>query len=99
MLKRSSVLPIVTALIGAGVIALASQVRAGGDKVVFPEGFDKGVKFTTVDRADIKQFREVYASAAAIDAAKKGQPMPDGTVITLVQYKAKLDAQGNPEKG
>ena len=24
--------------------------------------------------------------------------MPDGTVITLVQYAAKLDAQGNPEK-
>ena len=81
-----------------GVVALASQVRAGGDKVKFPEGFDKGVLFTTVDRADNKQYREVYTSQAAVDAAKKGEPLPDGTVITLVQYRAKLGADGNPEK-
>jgi hypothetical protein len=98
MLKTSTVLPVLTALVGAGVIALGSQVRAGGDKVVFPEGFDKGVMFTTVDRADNKQFREFYTSQAALDAAKKGQPMPSGTVVTMVQWKAKLDAQGNPEK-
>jgi len=98
MLKRTSVLPVVTALIGVGVVVLASQVRAGGDLVKFPENFDKGVMFTTVDRPDNKQFREVYTSQAAIDAAKKGEPLPDGTVITLLQYRAKLDAQGNPEK-
>ena len=80
------------------MVVFASQVRAGGDKVVFPEGFDKGVLFTTVDRADNKQYREFYTSQAAVDAAKKGQPMPDGTVITLVQYRAKLGADGNPEK-
>jgi hypothetical protein len=99
MLKSSRFLPVATALIGVGVFALATQVRAGGDKVVFPEGFDKGVMFTTVDRADNKQFREFYASQAAVDAAKKGQPLPSGTVITMVQWKAKLDAAGNPEKG
>ena len=54
--------------------------------------------FTTVDRADNKQYREVYTSQAALDAAKKGEPLPDGTVITLVQYRAKLGADGNPEK-
>jgi hypothetical protein len=80
------------------VVVFASHVRAGGDKVVFPEGFDKGVLYTTVDRADNKQYREIYTSAAAVDAAKKGQPMPDGTVITLVQFAAKLDDQGNPAK-
>ena len=95
---KSGFAPIATALIGIGVFALATQVRAGGDKVVFPEGFDKGVLFTTVDRADNKQFREFYASQAALDAAKKGQPLPSGSVITMVQWKAKLDAQGNPEK-
>src|SRR6478736_5052558 len=99
MLKRTFVLPIVAALVGAGVIALGAQVRAGGDKVVFPDGFDKGVLFTTVDRADNKQFREFYSSQAALDAAKKGQPLPSGTVVTMVQWKAKLDAAGNPEKG
>src|ERR1043165_9518943 len=98
MLKHTIVLPLVTALVGAGVIALGSQVRAGGDKVVFPDGFEKGVLFTTVDRADNKQFREFYTSQTALDAAKKGQPLPSGTDITMVQWKAKLDAAGNPEK-
>ena len=100
MLRKSSAsLPIATALVGVGVVVLATQVRAGGDKVVFPDTYDKGVLFTTVDRPDNKQYREFYASQAAIDFAKKGQPMPDGTVIPMVQWKAKLDGQGNPEKG
>src|SRR6516162_3887342 len=62
------------------------------------QGHATGVLFTTVDRADNKQFREFYAGAAALDAAKKGEPLPNGTVITMLQYAAKLDAQGNPEK-
>jgi hypothetical protein len=35
----------------------------------------------------------------AIEAARKDQPMPNGTVFTVVQYSAQLDAQGNPVKG
>src|SRR6185295_1373049 len=98
MFKSFGFAPLATALVGLSVVIYANNVRAGGDKVVFPEGFDKGVLFTTVDRADNKQFREFYAPAAAVEAAKNGQPMPSGTVITMVQWKAKLDAQGNPEK-
>src|SRR5262249_27506426 len=71
---------------------------AGGDKITFPENYEAGVLFTTVDRSDNKQFREFYTTAAALEAAKKGEPLPDGTVITMLQYAAKLDAQGNPEK-
>ena len=70
-------------------------VCAGGDKVAFPENHEAGVLFTTDDRPDNKQFREFYTSAAALAAAKKGEPLPDGTVITMLQYAAKLDAQGN----
>src|SRR5882762_2805408 len=85
MLKSLGVAPIATALVGLGVVVFAGNVRAGGDKVVFPEGFDKGVLYTTVDRADNKQYRELYTSPAAVEAAKKGEPLPDGTVITLVK--------------
>ena len=87
--------------IAIAMIGLTSAVvpaQAGGDKIAFPEDYAKGVLYTTVDRADNKQFRQLFTSAAAVEAAKKGQPMPHGTVITLVQYAAKLDAQGNPEK-
>ena len=82
----------------AALVAVAA--RAGGDKVVFPENYSSGMLYTTVDRADNKQFRELYVSPpAAVEAAKKGEPMPSGTVVTLVQYAAQLDASGNPQIG
>lgn len=91
--------------VGAAAAAIAmvstavSQVATfGGDRIKFPDNFEKGVLYTTIDRADNKQFRELYASKEAVEAAKAGKPLPNGTVLTLVQYKAKLDAQGNPEK-
>jgi len=90
-------LPILATL-SVAAVALTVGVRAGGEKIAFPENYAKGVLYTTVDRPDNKQYREVFTSQAALDAAKKGQPLPDGTVITLVQYAAKLDAGGNPEK-
>jgi len=79
-------------------LACGSAV-AGPDKIKFPSDYLKGVLYQTLDRPDNKQYRELYVSpASAIDAAKKGEPLPSGTVLTLVQYAAKLDAQGNPEK-
>jgi hypothetical protein len=97
MISSKSV-AIACALAGASTLLVAIAARAGGDKIVFPADYDKGVLYTTVDRADNKQYRELYTSAAAVDAAKKGQPLPNGTVITLVQYAAKLGPDGNPEK-
>jgi hypothetical protein len=90
---------IVSAAAAAAAIAFVGPVLAGGDKIAFPENHAQGVLYGTVDRPDNKQFRELYAnSAAALEAAKKGEPLPSGTVLTMVQYAAKLDAQGNPEK-
>src|SRR5262245_51135771 len=87
----------VAAALACASALVAVTARAGGDKVAFPANF--GALYTTVDRADNKQFRELYVSPpGALAAAKAGQPLPSGTVLTLVQYAAKLDAQGNPEK-
>lgn len=80
------------------IVSLGVGARAGGDNVKFPENYAKGVLYTTVDRADNKQYRELYSTPEAIAALKAGQPIPSGTVLTLVQYKAKLDASGQPEK-
>jgi hypothetical protein len=87
-----------TACAALAIALAAVPVRAGGDLVKFPENYAAGVLYTTVDRADNKQYRELYTTREAIAAAKKGEPLPSGTVLTLVQYAAKLDAQGNPEK-
>ncbi|HEX9178838.1 MAG TPA: cytochrome P460 family protein [Burkholderiales bacterium] len=89
-------------LCGLPSVMAPGMAGAGPDRIAFPAGFRSGVLYTTVDRADIKQYRELYASPEAVNAAKEGKPLPDGTVLTLVQYKVKLDDQGNPvrdEKG
>jgi cytochrome P460 len=87
-------------LSGAALVAvsLTVAVRAGGDKIAFPENYAKGVLYTTVDRPDNKQYRELFATPEAITALKAGQPIPSGTVLTLVQYKAVVNAAGEPEK-
>ncbi len=90
-----------SAVIACAIAALlAVHARAGGDKVVFPENYANGVLYTTVDRPDNKQFRELFVSPpTAVEAAKKGEPMPSGAVVTLVQYAAVLDVNGNPQVG
>lgn len=81
------------------VLALVSQGSAGPEKISYPAGWKDHVLYTIVDRYDIKQHRELYASTpAAVQAMKDGKPLPDGTVLTLVQYKAQLDAGGQPVK-
>jgi hypothetical protein len=84
------------ALLAAIVAAVA--VRAGPDNVKFPANYAKGVLYHTVDRADLKQFRELFITKFAAEEAKAGRPLPSGTVITMVNYKAKLGADGQPEK-
>jgi Cytochrome P460 len=88
----------ILATVAFAAVTLTIAVRAGGEKIVFPENYAQGVLYTTIDRPDNKQYRELYATPDAIAAVKAGQPIPSGTVLTLVQHKAKLDADGNPEK-
>ena len=96
-MKAIKPLPILS-VAAIAAVSLTVAVRAGGDTVAFPPDYAKGVLYTTVDRADNKQFRELYAPQAAIDAVKAGKPIPSGTVLTMVNFKAKLGADGNPEK-
>lgn len=93
-LNRTSMAALAAA---AGFVGAGVAVQAANDKFTFPDDFDKGVQYLTVDKPS-KQVHVFYAPRAAIDAAKAGKPMPEGTVFVSVQYNAKLDAQGNPEK-
>ena len=80
-------------------VAVATGAVAGPDKITFPNNYLKGVLYQTVDRADIKQYRELYTQAEVVDAVRKGKPIPDGAVITLVQWSVEQDANGVPLKG
>ena len=60
-------------VLGLTLSALVVPSSAGPDKIKFPDGWKSHVMYTTVDRYDIKQFRELYASSqAAVDAMKAG---------------------------
>jgi Cytochrome P460 len=93
-MRAISLHTLATALALAVAATLAGQVKAGGELVKFPENHAQGVLYATVDRGNRRQ--EMFTSRAAIDAVKNGQPIPSGTVITLIDYLAKLDRRGNP---
>ena len=91
--------PAVAAAFGAvAVFAVLAPAGAGGDLVAFPPDYRNGVMYTSHDNAEAKEFREFYITPAALDAVRKGQPLPSGTVITLARYDVQRDAGGNPVK-
>lgn len=77
-----------TATIGvalAVMLGIAWSALAGGELVNFPENVAEGVHYATVKRGNITE--EPFISPAAIDAAKRGQSLPSGTVITMEDYR------------
>lgn len=100
--RKKIVTKVASALAGVAAIAggiLVAHSQAMPDRIKFPEGFEKGVLYQTVNRADIKQFRELYTSKSSVDAVRSGKDAPSGTVLTLVQYAAKTDDKGVPVRG
>ncbi|MFM9968852.1 MAG: cytochrome P460 family protein [Burkholderiales bacterium] len=97
-LSRSVVrVSLLAGAVAAGISAIAvvaqtaATVAPGPNKLVFPADWAKGVMYATVDRPDTRQYREFYSSAEAVKAARAGQPIPDGTIITLAAYSIKMD--------
>src|SRR5437867_2400086 len=77
---------------------VATPTAAGPERVAFPSGYKNHVRYATVDRPDNKTVRDLYGSPEAARAAKPGQPLPDGTVLTMEVYKAEADDKGEPVK-
>lgn len=79
-------------------MAFVANVEAGPDNVSFPESYASGVRWLVIDKPDRRELHEHYVTPAAVEAARRGQAMPSGTVFTLVRYAARLDAEGHPLK-
>ena len=75
------------AALGIATLSAAGVVYAqsANERISFPEGFEDGVHYGTAPRGSIVQ--ELYTSEEAIEAARKGEDFPDGTVITLVDRR------------
>jgi len=90
--------PPLTPFIYSLLLIFATPTSAGPEKVAFPSKYQSWVLYTTVDRADNKQVRHIYASPEAIKAAKAGKPLPSASVISMEVYRAKVDEKGLPLK-
>ena len=82
----------------AATAAFVSGVAAGPEQIAFPTGYEKWMLYSTVDRYDSKQYRELYTSPEAVKAVREGRPIPDGTVIVMAIHSAKADDKGAPQK-
>lgn len=97
VVKRAFLAVAAAAAAGAAMVAVGQAVvPAGPNALAFPAGYDQGVKYATLDRWDNKQVRDFWASAEVVAAAKAGKPIPEGAVLTLAAFAAKLDADGKP---
>jgi cytochrome c553 len=86
---------------GAAVAAKSAPLpHIAKSNLAFPEGFkDSFVKYHTLNFPATKQVRYYYGNKAAVEAAKAGKPLPDGSYLIAEVFAAKLDAGGNPVKG
>ena len=87
------------AAVGAGLASvLAIQPAAVGadEKITFPADYAQTMtNYLSLDRTqDPDQVIRLFANAKALDAAKAGQPLPEGSTIVAEVYKAKLDKDG-----
>lgn len=72
------------AFVGAAVAPPAAFAQ-GNDRVSFPNDYKAWIHYSTVERGGIRE--ELYTSRESIEAAKKGLPMPDGTIILMEDYR------------
>ena len=54
----------------AAVVLVAQRSSAGPEKIKFPASYKDGVLYATIDRYDIKQYRELWGTADAVKAAR-----------------------------
>ena len=69
-------------------------------RVTFPEGYTATfTKYHAINLPATKQVRYFLANEVAMQAAREGKPLPDGSVLFNETYAAKLDADKKPVTG
>ena len=69
-------------------------------RVPFPVGFgDTFKRHHTMDLPATKQVRHFHANTVALEAARAGKPLPDGSVLLVEVHTARLDFDDKPMTG
>ena len=83
-----------------GAAKSAQLPNVAKTNLVFLENYKATfIKYHTINFAGTKQVRYYYANRAALEAAKAGKPIPDGSYLLAEVFAAKLDAEGKPVTG
>lgn len=82
----------------AGGVGLTGIAFAGTENVRYPSDYSGWQRYATVDRADLKQTREMYAHPDTVKAVRAGKTVPDGAVIVMAIHAAKTGADGSLQK-
>lgn len=72
------------ALVFGAVALIGWQADAEPNRTTFPN-LDQLVHYTTVKRGNVTE--HIMTTPEAIEAARNGQPIPDGTHFVLVDYR------------
>jgi Cytochrome P460 len=75
------------------LFSITASATAGPEKVAFP-AYQTHVLYTAVDQPDAKEIREAYINLEAFKALRPGQPLPNGTILSLPTFKALLNDKG-----
>jgi cytochrome c553 len=76
---------------------LSNAAKTG---VSFPEGYQGSfIRYHTINFPATRQVRHYFANKLAVDAAKAGKALPDGSVLFAEVHAAKLDADKKPVMG
>jgi cytochrome c553 len=68
--------------------------------VSFPENYrNTFVRYHTINFPATRQVRHYFANPAAVQAAKEGKDLPNGSMLFAEVYSAKLDADKKPVTG
>lgn len=66
-------------------------------QMTFPRDFPKGfVLYSTTNKEEEGAVAKSFVNTAGLAAVKAGKPLPDGTIVLVVNYAAKLDANKKP---
>jgi cytochrome c553 len=85
---------------GASTAKSAFLPNVAKSSVVFPENYKSTfTKYHTINFPATRQVRYYYANPAALQAAKDGKDLPNGSVLFAEVYSAKLDAEKKPVTG
>jgi hypothetical protein len=86
---------------GAGTGAKSTFLpNVAKSSVTFPEGYQSSfTKYHTINFPATKQVRYYFANKVAVQAAREGKPLPDGSVLFAEVYAARLDSDQKPVVG